>query len=653
MEHRPAAETRKAVAVDVDDVDVAGAQRDAFLEDLRAFIDQRVNATLEDFLVADLAALDARLLRGFDDKVFDDGIRNRIAVARFVTIPAGTRFLAEAAKFAHLVRHPGITQVRWPRCSLALADVPAHVEPRQVADPERTHGEAEILDDLVHLLRQSAFLEQEPRFAEITVQHAVADETVAHAGDDADFLDRLRQLQRRGEHVLAGLVGPHDFQQLHYVRRTEEMQPEYVLRTRGRRGNLVHIERGSVGGDDGARLGKLVDLFEHLLLDGHVLEYGLDDDVRILDVLVAGDPGEQGHALVHGFLAEAALGDCGGVVPAHDAQALIQRLPVHFQHLDWNAGIGEIHRDAAAHGARADQCRGFDFAYRRIVGYVRNLADLAFGEEQVPQRARLVRFHQHLELLALERDALGKGQAGRRFYAGSNRQGRRETPPRLGDARACRREESLRRLVRHGIQLTGTAHALAFLEETVGIGDRRGTQVACDNLIHETGLFRLFAGNRIAGHHEIQRLLHAHQSRRALSSAGTRKDAELHFGQRDLGAGQRDPVVAAQGQLQSPAHGRTGNRGDDGLGDRVHVGKRVGQRGLARIVGSAELADIGAAAEVASTADDDEGADMVVVVALLEGLQDALDHALVHRQRVDRRIVERDDAYAALLLKID
>ena len=63
VEHRPAAPGRKAVAVDVDQVDVGRALGNAFLEDLRAFVHQRVDRALDDLLVADRAALDAGLLR--------------------------------------------------------------------------------------------------------------------------------------------------------------------------------------------------------------------------------------------------------------------------------------------------------------------------------------------------------------------------------------------------------------------------------------------------------------------------------------------------------------------------------------------------------------------------------------------------------------
>ncbi len=62
-EHRAAAVERPAVAVQPDHIDVGGACRDALLEDLRALVDHRVEAALEDLLVADRAPRDA-LARG-------------------------------------------------------------------------------------------------------------------------------------------------------------------------------------------------------------------------------------------------------------------------------------------------------------------------------------------------------------------------------------------------------------------------------------------------------------------------------------------------------------------------------------------------------------------------------------------------------------
>ena len=63
-------------------------------------------------------------------------------------------------------------------------------------------------------------------------------------------------------------------------------------------GDLVDVERRSVGGEDGARLAQPVEFAEHLLLDVHVLEHRLDDDVRFAHARAVERPLDQLHALV-------------------------------------------------------------------------------------------------------------------------------------------------------------------------------------------------------------------------------------------------------------------------------------------------------------------------------------------------------------------
>src|SRR3954447_1574386 len=76
-EHRAAAIDRPAVAIDPDNIDVGSALSDAFLEDLRALVDHRVERPLDDLLVADLATLDALLLREVLDDLLHDQRRRR------------------------------------------------------------------------------------------------------------------------------------------------------------------------------------------------------------------------------------------------------------------------------------------------------------------------------------------------------------------------------------------------------------------------------------------------------------------------------------------------------------------------------------------------------------------------------------------------
>ena len=45
--------------------------------------------------------------------------------------------------------------------------------------------------------------------------------------------------------------------------------------------DLVDVQARSVGGEDRALLDDAVELAEHLLLDVHVLEHGLDDEVAV------------------------------------------------------------------------------------------------------------------------------------------------------------------------------------------------------------------------------------------------------------------------------------------------------------------------------------------------------------------------------------
>src|SRR6185369_15045740 len=79
-------------------VDIARADRDALFENPYAFVQQRVDAALDDLLLAVLARLDSELLCAR----FQDRDRFRVvmtrAVARLVAVVAFARFLAEAAR---------------------------------------------------------------------------------------------------------------------------------------------------------------------------------------------------------------------------------------------------------------------------------------------------------------------------------------------------------------------------------------------------------------------------------------------------------------------------------------------------------------------------------------------------------------------------
>src|SRR5439155_8249700 len=128
----------------------------------------------EDLRVRDRARLDPRFPRDSEDDLFDLGVRDRRAIASCVAIVTRARLLAEAP---HLAEPVGDGRLE----PLALPDPPANVEAGQVAHREWPHREAEVVEDLVHLVRQRALEDQTLRLLAARVEHAVADKAVADA----------------------------------------------------------------------------------------------------------------------------------------------------------------------------------------------------------------------------------------------------------------------------------------------------------------------------------------------------------------------------------------------------------------------------------------------------------------------------------------
>ncbi len=173
----------------------------------------------------------------------------------------------------------------------------------------------------------------------------------------------------------------HVLQQPHDVGGAEEVRADHVLGPAGGRGDLVGIQRRGVGCQHRARLHHLVQPGEDFLLHRHVLEHGLDDDVRVADGLVGGDRVEKAHALLDLLSGHAALLRRVFVVPADDADATVERFLRHLQNRHRNADIQEVHGDTATHGATAND-RGLADLLRRNV-----LADIGiFATSRSPKK---------------------------------------------------------------------------------------------------------------------------------------------------------------------------------------------------------------------------------------------------------------------------
>src|SRR6266702_7690618 len=156
---------------------------------------------MHDFILFDPAALRSDLLAVIDDHPLDGGVRNRVATAGFVAIPTESRLLAEATLFAQPVGDLRVLQTGLLAVA-PLANGPADVVARQIRHAERAHRHAPAFQRAVHLPGRGPFLQQEQGLADVLLDHAVADETVAYARDHRGLLDFFRQAHHRGEDVL-------------------------------------------------------------------------------------------------------------------------------------------------------------------------------------------------------------------------------------------------------------------------------------------------------------------------------------------------------------------------------------------------------------------------------------------------------------------
>ena len=255
------------------------------------------------------------------------------------------------------------------------------------------------------MLRRGAFVEQKHRLTQVLLDHAIADKAIAYAGHDCGLVDLLGDLHDGDQHILGGLFPAHDFQELHHIGRAEKVHPDHVLRTPGEGCNPVDVEGRCVRGEDGASFCHRVELLEHRLLHGHVLEYRLDNQIAGLDVVVGQRRLEQRHILLDLFRGELAALDGTVVILAYGRHTLVERLLFRFQDGDGDPGAQKVHRDAATHGASADDGNARDLACRRILGHVGDLRRRTLGEKCMAQRPRLRRLHQLREKLALELEA--------------------------------------------------------------------------------------------------------------------------------------------------------------------------------------------------------------------------------------------------------
>jgi len=423
------------------------------------------------------------------------------------------------------------------------------------------------------------------------------------------------------------------------------VQAHHVLRALGEGGDLVEVQRGGVGGQDGTRLAHAVELLEYLLLDAHVLEHGFDHQVHIRQVGIVQRGLQQRHARVELVLRELALLERVLVVLADGADAALQRFGLGLQHDDGDAGIEEVHRDAAPHGARADDAHLDDGAHGCVGRHVADFAGSTFGGKHMAQRARFGRLHQGQEAFAFDLLAFIEGLVRGSGHGFQALQRCREVLGHRAHGVAGELQEGLGVGLVH-LAIAHTRQPAAFLNHLVGQGQRGGQQFAVHHFVEQGRGLQLGRGHLGARDDHVQRGFQTDHAGQALGSARARQQAQLHLGQRHGGIAAGDAEMAAQGQLQSAPHAHAADGGNDGLDAALDGGDDRQQRGLLHRLGRAELAHIGTTGEEAFIADQHHGLHRRIGRGRVDAGHDGLTHG--QAQAIDGRVVEGDHGHGAV-----
>ena len=167
-----------------------------------------------------------------------------------------------------------------------------------------------------------------------------------------------------------------------------------------------------------------------------------------------------------------------------------------------------------------------------------------------------------------------------------------------------------------------------------------GERVVARDAVDEAQRERFVRAHMTARQHQVERGLRTNQAA-ALRAARAGQQAERDFGQPELRARHREPVMRGERDFEAAAERRAVQRDHDRLRARFDPLAYIRQR--RRRDRLAELADVGARDEVAAGADDQHRPDRVVGLRGVERVGEAAPH--LGGQRVDGRMVDRDDEH--------
>ena len=352
------------------------------------------------------------------------------------------------------------------------------------------------------------------------MQHAVADKTVAHPNDHADFLNGLADRLGRGQSLKARLGAADDFEQAHDIGRAEEMGADDLVRAGGHRRNFINVERGRIGRQDTLGLGDRVQLREDLLFDLHVLEHGFHHQVNLAERRVVQGRRNETHTLLDLFRRESASPGAAFIVAAHYCQALVQKFLIGFEDGDREPGIGEVHGNAAAHRAGPDDTHFLNGAGRGVFRHIADLCRGPLGKENMALSGRLLAGQNLAEEFLLLGQAFVKRQGAGRLDTVDAALGGLKAAPRLVGLFAGRVKDGQVNAGDLIVQVPHLFESGSICDELTGEGFCPVEQTALGNdFVNHTNALRLAGPYRHTRGNDLKGGFGADQPRQALSPA--------------------------------------------------------------------------------------------------------------------------------------
>ena len=171
---------------------------------------------------------------------------------------------------------------------------------------------------------------------------------------DRSLAQRSHQVERGLEGLVRGLDRASDLDQLHDLRRVEEVAADHLIRTLDGSRQLGGGQSGGVGSEDRVRRADLIQLLQQVFLEIHALEDNFHNEVSVGSCLAVQRGLERAEQLVLVLLGHLLLLDQEGQVIGDGLDAAVEEFLLDVDHGDVVAVGQENFRDARAHVAGAE-----------------------------------------------------------------------------------------------------------------------------------------------------------------------------------------------------------------------------------------------------------------------------------------------------------